>query len=152
MLSGIGPAPDLRSLGIAPAVNNSHVGQHLADHPRVSNQFGLARPELDVTDTIGRNTTLFDALLQEWEGTQPHQGVLSNGGSNQVGWFRLPEDDPIWGTEDDPSTGPTSPHYELLFRVRLLPQASEGARELTHHVSQTSLRLSGCRHPPPENS
>ncbi|RPD70661.1 alcohol oxidase [Lentinus tigrinus ALCF2SS1-7] len=116
MLSGIGPTPELLSVGIVPVFNNSHIGQHLADHPRVSNQFGVTRPEYDITDTIGRNTTLFDALLQEWEETQPHRGFFANGGSNQVGWFRLTEDDPIWDTVGDPSTGPTSPHYEFLFR------------------------------------
>ncbi|KAI0717830.1 aryl-alcohol-oxidase from pleurotus Eryingii [Cerioporus squamosus] len=116
MLSGIGPEPQLRSLGIAPIADNSHVGQHLVDHPRVSNQFGVAHPQYDVTDAIGRNTTLFNALLQEWKNTQPHRGFLANGGSNQVGWFRIPDDDPIWDTVEDPSTGPTSPHYEFLFR------------------------------------
>ncbi|RDX45571.1 alcohol oxidase [Lentinus brumalis] len=116
MLSGIGPGPQLHSLGIAPIVDNSHIGQHLVDHPRVSNQFGVSRPEYDITDTIGRNTTLFDALLQEWQDTQPHRGFFANGGSNQVGWFRIPQDDPIWDTVKDPSTGPTSPHYEFLFR------------------------------------
>jgi choline dehydrogenase len=33
MLSGIGPADELRSVGIEPRVDSPHVGRHLADHP-----------------------------------------------------------------------------------------------------------------------
>ena len=33
MLSGIGPADELRSVGIKPRVDSPHVGRHFADHP-----------------------------------------------------------------------------------------------------------------------
>ncbi|KAM5535602.1 hypothetical protein V8D89_010769 [Ganoderma adspersum] len=42
---------------------------------------------------------------------------MANGDSNQIGWLRIPDDDPVWETEEDPSAGPTSPHYELLFKA-----------------------------------
>ena len=116
LLSGIGPPAALRALGIAPLVDLPHVGQHLSDHPRISNQFAAARPEFDVLEAIGRNQTLFDALVEEWR--EQRTGFVANGGSNHFGWFRLPVSD-ISG-EDDPSSGQTSPHYEILFRVSFL--------------------------------
>ena len=116
LLSGIGPSADLASLGIDPIVDLPAVGQNLADHPRVGNQFSVASAQDDLGDTIARNSTLFDALLDEWE--QSRQGVMTNGGTNHIGWLRLPKDDPIWETERDPSACLTAPHYEFLFRVR----------------------------------
>ena len=115
MLSGVGPSSHLSSVGLKTLVDNPTVGQHLADHPRVSNQFGIAAEEDDLYDAIARNSTLFDELLAEWETEK--QGVMANGGSNHIGWLRIPDDDPVWETEEDPSAGPTSPHYEFLFRV-----------------------------------
>jgi choline dehydrogenase-like flavoprotein len=35
----------------------------------------------------------------------------------QVGWLRLNKTDKIFNTYKDPSTGPTSAHYELIFSV-----------------------------------
>ena len=115
MLSGIGPSSHIGHFGITPLVDLPAVGQHLVDHPRVSNQFGVANAADDLTDTINRNTTLFNSLLQQWKTNRT--GAMSSIGSSQVGWFRLPESDAIWKTEQDPSAGPTSPHYELLFRA-----------------------------------
>ncbi|TBU54878.1 aryl-alcohol-oxidase from pleurotus Eryingii [Dichomitus squalens] len=114
LLSGIGPRAHLASLGIETVVDLPAVGQNLADHPRVGNQFSVASAQDDLGDTIGRNSTLFDELLQEWE--EKRQGVMANGGTNHIGWLRLPADDPIWETEEDPSAGPAAPHYEFLFR------------------------------------
>jgi choline dehydrogenase len=39
MLSGIGPADHLRSVGIEPVVDSPHVGQHLMDHPLASTTY-----------------------------------------------------------------------------------------------------------------
>jgi len=50
MLSGIGPAEHLRSVGIEPLVDSRHVGEHLQDHP-------LATVTYECRDPI----TLFDA-------------------------------------------------------------------------------------------
>nr|VWO99076.1 Zn(2)-C6 fungal-type domain-containing protein [Ganoderma boninense] len=95
MLSGIGPSVQLAGIAVETLVDN---------------------PPLDSTSPIIRaNSTLFNELLAEWEAEQ--QGVMANGGSNHVGWLRIPEDDPVWLTEKDPSAGPTSPHYEFLFRL-----------------------------------
>jgi choline dehydrogenase len=39
MLSGIGPADHVRSVGIEPVVDSPHVGQHLMDHPLASTTY-----------------------------------------------------------------------------------------------------------------
>ena len=44
MLSGIGPAEDLRELGIAVVHDLPGVGRNLSEHPRVPVQFSLKRP------------------------------------------------------------------------------------------------------------
>ena len=68
MLSGIGPSSHLASVGaVERLVDNPAVRQHLADHPRVTNQFGVAAASDDLYDAIGRNSTLFDELLAEWK-------------------------------------------------------------------------------------
>jgi choline dehydrogenase len=50
MLSGIGPAEHLRSVGIEPVVDSPHVGEHLQDHPLAT-----------VTYSVSEPVTLFDA-------------------------------------------------------------------------------------------
>ena len=50
MLSGIGPADHLRSVGIEPLVDSPHVGEHLQDHPLAT-----------VTYSVNEPVTLFDA-------------------------------------------------------------------------------------------
>src|SRR4051794_22079988 len=50
MLSGIGPADELRAAGIEPQVESPHVGKHLADHPMPTMTWATDEPD-----------TLFDA-------------------------------------------------------------------------------------------
>ena len=118
MLSGIGPSPQLTSLGIHVVVDRPAVGQNLADQPLVANQYTVATAQDDTVDPVYRNATLFNELLQEWE--DERQGLMTSNVGNNLGWLRLSTDDPIWKTERDPSAGPTSPHYELIFQVRLV--------------------------------
>jgi choline dehydrogenase len=44
MLSGIGPADELKALGIAPLLHLPAVGQNLSEHGRVPVEFSLSRP------------------------------------------------------------------------------------------------------------
>ena len=120
MLSGLGPSSHLP---IKTILNLPAVGQNLSDHPQLPNIYGVARPEYDVIDIVVRNATLLAALLEEWQ--EKRQGRLTDGGTHFLGWFRIPEDDPLWrqaGCDsrerlEDPSAGPTSPHIELIFPV-----------------------------------
>uniref|UniRef100_A0A5K1K0S2 Glucose oxidase n=1 Tax=Ganoderma boninense TaxID=34458 RepID=A0A5K1K0S2_9APHY len=119
LLSGIGSPPSLAALGINKTVDLPAVGQHLVDHLLVENPFAVAAPEDDLLEAIRRNESLFDDLLAEWE--QKKQGAMTNGPANHIGWLRVPEDGQGWKAGDDPSSGPTSPHYELLFVPGFVP-------------------------------
>ena len=87
----------------------------------MSSQFSVATPSDDALDVLARNATVAAAALAEWQATFPHTGLETAAGTNQVGWLRIPDDDPIWETERDPAAGPTSAHFEFLFRVRPPP-------------------------------
>jgi hypothetical protein len=62
------------------------------------------------------NHSNLTAELPHWQATR--QGPLADTNSNLVGWLRVPDNDPIFDKYHDPSTGPTSAHFELLFGVR----------------------------------
>ncbi|TBU50173.1 alcohol oxidase [Dichomitus squalens] len=113
MLSGIGPSSHLSSLGIETVVDHPSVGQNLSDHPGVGNQYSVAAAQDDTDDNLVRNSTLFNELLQEWK--DKRLGTMTGNGFNHIGWLRLPTDDPIWKTAQDPSAGPTAAQYEFLF-------------------------------------
>ncbi|PIL23708.1 hypothetical protein GSI_13457 [Ganoderma sinense ZZ0214-1] len=113
LLSGIGSSSPLAALGISKVVDSPAVGQHLADHILVTNQFTIADPEDDLLENLTRNATFTNELLTEWVTSK--QGQLGNGPSNHVGWLRVPEDEQTWTAAEDASAGPTSPHFELLF-------------------------------------
>ncbi|OJT02279.1 Pyranose dehydrogenase 1 [Trametes pubescens] len=112
MLSGIGPVQVLRSLGIKPILDLPDVGQHLADHPLVTNQFGVAQSSDDIIDNISRNATFASALLEQW--LIERQGIMTLDGQTQIGWLRIPTNDSAFNGAPDPSAGRLSPHYELF--------------------------------------
>lgn len=82
---------------------------------RVSNTSVLANP------------TLLAEALEEWNSSKT--GPLSNIVNHSVIWGRLPNNSSF----DDPSAGPTSPHWELLPSVNLEP------RNQPHAVAYISL-------------
>ena len=139
LLSGIGPSSSLAAAGISKIVNLPAVGQHLSDHILVTNQFSVAAPEDDFLESIGRNSTLLTELLTEWETNK--QGQMGNGPSNLVGWLRVPEANQTWSSGEDPSAGPTSPHYELLFSVRCLCRACVVDSHLTSRLRIAWIRV-----------
>jgi hypothetical protein len=66
------------------------------------------------------NASVVNSQIAQWSTT--HQGPLANGITSSIAWLRLPPKDPIFQTFPDPTSGPTSAHYELIFCVRSLPQ------------------------------
>lgn len=147
MLSGIGPAKALKALGIKPVLDLPDVGQHLADHPFLTNQFGVADSSDDLIDNVSRNATFAGALVGEWLATK--QGAMTVGGQSQLGWLRIPANDSAFKSTSDPSAGPLSPHYEFLFAVRV----RDRTLLITHSPPQCSLaRLCVIgRHPCPNH-
>ena len=109
LLSGIGNATTLKDFGIRTLINNSNVGQNLQDHPLVITQF-----EVSGTDTLDApvyNTTLAAEQFNQWN--ESHNGPLVSPPANLYGYFKLPETQQY----PDPSAGPTSGNYELIFSV-----------------------------------
>ena len=110
MLSGIGDSSELTGLDITTRVNLPSVGKNMSDHTMLINAW-----QTNVNQTL--ETYLApDALpqyIQQWN--QTHQGPLSWTISSQMAWLRLPQDDPIIQTYGDPSAGPTSAHFQLIW-------------------------------------
>ncbi|KAI0364106.1 aryl-alcohol-oxidase from pleurotus Eryingii [Pilatotrama ljubarskyi] len=113
MLSGLGSSHALHSLGVQPVLDLPDVGQHLADHPLLMNQYAVVRGADDVFDNVARNATLANSLVEQW--LTERKGIMASVGQNHVGWLRLPANDSAFATQADPSAGPLSPHYEFLF-------------------------------------
>jgi hypothetical protein len=112
MLSGIGDSSELTSLGIPTRVNLPSVGKNMTDHVFLGNPW-----QVNNNDTIESyfSAEQFPQNLQEWNETNPHQGPLSWGIGNQMAWMRLPEDNKIIRTYGDPSVGPTSAHFQIIW-------------------------------------
>ena len=110
MLSGIGDSSELTSLGITTRVNLPSVGKNLTDHTYLGSAW-----QINTNQTIDTYLTAENLphLIQQWN--QTHQGLLSWTVANQIAWLRLPQDDPIIQAYGDPSPGPTSAHFELVW-------------------------------------
>ena len=134
MLSGIGPSAQLTTFGIDVLVDHPAVGQNLSDQALVGTQYNVANASDDTVDSVVRNITLQGELLQEWQDSR--QGILTSKRVNHIGWLRLPANDSIFETEQDPSAGSTSPHWEFVFQVR--------KNEV--HIPQALTRTSSCMH------
>ncbi|KAI0064427.1 alcohol oxidase [Artomyces pyxidatus] len=111
LLSGIGPSAQLSKLGIKTIVNNAHVGANLQDHPLLSSQYSVNSTA--TFDSISQNATLAGEIQEQWETSKT--GEFTLGPANQLGWLRLPKNSSIFKSTADPSAGPTSGHYELIF-------------------------------------
>ncbi|KAF5349530.1 hypothetical protein D9756_008823 [Leucocoprinus leucothites] len=109
--SGIGDSKDLESVGVNPIVDLPSVGKNLTDHPMWNVSF-LANT-LETTDNFTTNATLFAQALDQW--TTDRKGPFTNSVTNNVLWFRLPDNSSAFEDVPDPSAGPTSPHYEFII-------------------------------------
>ncbi|KAF8170787.1 aryl-alcohol oxidase-like protein [Pholiota molesta] len=112
MLSGIGDPKTLDSLKIKPIIDLPDVGQNMQDHAFVAIQW-IANDNM-TQDAFNDQPSLFAAARTQYD--QTHTGPFSNNpAGNHIGWFRLPEDSPILKQFGDPTGGPNSPHFELMF-------------------------------------
>ncbi|EIM83276.1 aryl-alcohol-oxidase from pleurotus Eryingii [Stereum hirsutum FP-91666 SS1] len=111
LLSGLGPTANLSSLNISAVVDLPFVGSNLQDHVFLPNTWQV---NSNLTyDDVNRNQTLFNEDLAQWRNNRT--GLFAAASSAEIGWLRLPEDDPIFETVQDPSAGKLSAHYEFIF-------------------------------------
>jgi choline dehydrogenase-like flavoprotein len=122
MLSGIGPAAELKKHGIPVIIDNLHVGQHLLDHPgvpfvlRVKDGFGMDN------HVLRKGTTQNNQAIQAYQNN--HGGPLGSGFLELVGFPRIDkylEKDPQYrqakssNGNKDPFCPYGQPHFELDF-------------------------------------
>ncbi|KAJ7510648.1 aryl-alcohol oxidase [Mycena galericulata] len=122
LLSGIGNAKELSALGIKTLVDNPSVGANLTDHPLLTNLWYVN--STGTFDSITRNATLAGVDVVAWEQTQ--MGPLVDSPLAHLVWKRVPDNS---FSIPDPSAGPNTAHYELLFAngwVRLSPIPATG--------------------------
>ncbi|KAF8665591.1 hypothetical protein AX16_000048 [Volvariella volvacea WC 439] len=138
-LSGIGDSAHLGALGIQTIVNLPSVGQNVSDHPLLPVPFSAQGPSFD---DLMRGQDSFSNALAEWEATQ--SGPLSTAIENHLGFLRLPADHPIFDVVPDPSAGPVSSHFEMLFANVFLapgfptPETGDFMTIVTALISPTS--------------
>ncbi|KAI0270475.1 aryl-alcohol-oxidase from pleurotus Eryingii [Gloeopeniophorella convolvens] len=110
-LSGIGDPAALGKLGIPSLVDLPDVGKNLQDHTVLPNVWTI---NANFTpDDYARDPALLAQTLAQWATNRT--GQFATPPAAQIGWFRVPDNASIFETEQDPSAGPTSPHYEFIF-------------------------------------
>lgn len=122
MLSGIGPAEELKRHGIPVIVDNLHVGQHLLDHPgvpfvlRVKDGFGMD------DYVLRKSTSQYNSAMKTYQ--KSHGGPMGSGFLEMVGFPRIDkylEKDPLYreakasNGNKDPFCPYGQPHFELDF-------------------------------------
>lgn len=107
--SGIGPANDLKAVGVKPLVNLSDVGENFADHSVMAHPFIV---NSNNTFEKIRDPANIPGELQLWEKT--HGGPFVNTIASMIGFFRLPKNVTL---KPDFAAGPNTPHFEHLIAV-----------------------------------
>ncbi|KAF8991046.1 hypothetical protein BDQ17DRAFT_1371178 [Cyathus striatus] len=88
------------------------------------------------------NNPSFNAAMAEWNATRT--GPLTHPLNSFVGWMRIPDNSSIYQTAQDPSAGPHSAHFEMLFGDRFsilgqsVPQTGHFLRIATGLISPSS--------------
>ncbi|KAF2100581.1 aryl-alcohol-oxidase from pleurotus Eryingii [Rhizodiscina lignyota] len=146
-LSGIGPAAQLKQLGISTLVDIPDVGSNLMDQPFAALYWFVNSSQ--TWDEYLRNTTIEAEDLEEWK--TKHQGLLAGASAGSVSYVRLPSNASIFKTVPDPSAGLESAHVEMLYtngfsRLGLIPFPDKGNFMTVEHVvvsptSRGSVRL-----------
>ncbi|KAJ6576408.1 aryl-alcohol oxidase-like protein [Mycena vulgaris] len=121
MLSGIGPKTHISSLGIKPLVDLPDVGQNLQDQPVLGFQWSV--PFSRLSDFVN-NQTAFSTALAQYQADQT--GVLASSCAlNTVAFLRVPNSSSLLKAHRDPSAGPHSPHFQIVFYNGFLPNAGQ---------------------------
>ncbi|GLB40422.1 putative aryl-alcohol oxidase [Lyophyllum shimeji] len=98
-------------MGITPVANLPSVGKNLSDQPALGNAWFVNSN--DTLDNITNNATLRAELLKQWK--ERKTGPLVASSVSHLAWLRLPANSPIFDSFADPSSGPNTPHCELVI-------------------------------------
>ncbi|TFK37492.1 aryl-alcohol oxidase-like protein [Crucibulum laeve] len=109
--SGIGDKNALSQIGIKPLVHLPSVGQNFSDHPVIVDQWPVN--STNTFEKLARNATYAAEQLDLWLRTRT--GILVDAPTNMLGFLRLPANASIFEKHPDPSPGPRTGHWEILF-------------------------------------
>jgi choline dehydrogenase-like flavoprotein len=146
MHSGIGDASALGKIGISPIVDNAYVGKNVQDHALITNVYSV-NDSFVTLDVIAENAAFNTQSLSQWQST--HTGPLTLNACSQLGWFRNPTKYTNVGTITDPSAGPTSGHFELIFTDAFVSFGGEAppspcvSRSCLHVFTVTNIHVAG---------
>ncbi|KAG6856155.1 hypothetical protein H0H87_007010 [Tephrocybe sp. NHM501043] len=140
--SGIGPAKDLKKVGVKLLVDLPDVGQNLADHSVMAHPFIV---NSNNTFEKIRDPANIPGELQLWKDT--HGGPFVDTIASMLGFFRVPKNVKL---NPDFAAGPNTPHFEHLFANGLIvpnafvpPNASffSMSTVVTSPVSRGTLKI-----------
>ncbi|KAF6745898.1 hypothetical protein DFP72DRAFT_1153355, partial [Ephemerocybe angulata] len=113
--SGLGPRAHLQANNITTVLDIPAIGQNLQD--RIGAAAVWMVNATDTDDDIDRDTAVFNKWMDQWNHNRT--GRLTQMSYRQMIFGRVPNNASIFSTMQDPSSGPTCPHYELYPAVRL---------------------------------
>jgi choline dehydrogenase-like flavoprotein len=117
MLSGIGPANHLASVGVTSTIDLPDVGNNLQDQALLTLQYEINGTTLS---PFLNNGAAVGAALAQW--AENRTGIAAgNTVVNTIGYLRLPSKSPLLKM-GDPAAGPNSAHYQIAFLVRIICQ------------------------------
>ncbi|KAG5351591.1 hypothetical protein C0989_005670 [Termitomyces sp. Mn162] len=140
--SGIGPATDLKAIGVEPIVNLTDVGENFADHSVMAHPFIV---NSNNTFEKIRDPANIPGELDLWNKT--HGGPLVDTIASMLGFFRVSENVTL---NPDFAAGPNTPHFEhliangLIVPNNLVPQNASFfsmSTSVTSPVSRGTLKL-----------
>ncbi|KAF5311368.1 hypothetical protein D9611_012550 [Ephemerocybe angulata] len=109
MRSGLGPRAHLQANNITTVLDIPAIGQNLQD--RIGAAAVWMVNATDTDDDIDRDTAVFNKWMDQWNHNRT--GRLTQMSYRQMIFGRVPNNASIFSTMQDPSSGPTCPHYEL---------------------------------------
>jgi choline dehydrogenase-like flavoprotein len=109
--SGIGDSTTLSSLGIKSRLHLPSVGQNLTDH--VITRLIWTVNSTATWEKYTNNRTEEQLARDLWMKTR--EGVMGNAYASHIAWARMSEDEIDASGEEDPSSGPGTPHLEMLI-------------------------------------
>jgi choline dehydrogenase len=119
LLSGVGPAEELKALGIPVVRDLPGVGQNLQDHPRVAITYSSQKP-------LGLSASERERAEREY--AESHTGPLSSNGIGAGAFVKLSPDDPAPGIQLMPTTNPAA--HTFSINAALMHPRSRGSVRL----------------------
>jgi choline dehydrogenase len=119
LVSGVGPAGDLRALGIPVVRDLPGVGENLRDHPRVAVTYASRKP-------LGLSAAERERAEREYE--ESRSGPLASNGVGAGAFVRLSPEDPAPAVQIMPTANPAANTFSV--HAALMHPESRGSLEL----------------------